>query len=274
MHELSFNRDILQADLVRGIQQSSMKELSSSIDQEDAESDLMFHFLVSLKEQKQKGAAKLVNDIKCLDSDISEIESRRPQKSLAFPGEENHQTLGENRKSSAVPKLGGSRLINNINHLEQAYFTVRSSIGNPDNDINEPWEHEVLKSRENNQVGKKIETDNKPVDRLGDFFNGLCKYARYSKFEVKGILRNGDFSNMGNVVCSLGFDRDEDYLATAGVSKKIKVYDFQALLSDSVDIHYPAVEMSNKSKLSWICWNSYIRNYLASTDYDGIVKVS
>ena len=82
------------------------------------------------------------------------------------------------------------------------------------------------------------------------------------------------FSSMGNVICSLGFDRDEDYFATAGVSKKIKVYDYHALLNDSVDIHYPAVEMSNKSKLSSICWNSYIRNYLASTDYDGMVKVS
>lgn len=71
----------------------------------------------------------------------------------------------------------------------------------------------------------------------------------------------------------LGFDHDEDYFATAGVSKKIKVYDFESLVNNSVDIHYPAVEMSNKSKISCICWNNYIRNYLASTDYDGVVKV-
>ncbi|GJW80427.1 Myb-related protein 306-like protein [Tanacetum coccineum] len=44
----------------------------------------------------------------------------------------------------------------------------------------------------------------------------------------------------------------KDYIATAGVSKKIKVYYFNALLNDSVDVHHPAVEMSNKSKLSWI----------------------
>ncbi|GJR88180.1 SPA1-related 2-like protein isoform X1 [Tanacetum coccineum] len=40
-----------------------------------------------------------------------------------------------------------------------------------------------------------------------------------------------------------------------------------------VGIHHPTVEMSNKSKLSWISWNSYTRNYLASTDYDGVVKI-
>ncbi|KAL8207831.1 hypothetical protein R6Q57_007243 [Mikania cordata] len=253
-------RDILKSELINGIQQSSMKQLSTSIDQEDAESDLLLHFLVSLKEQKQTGASKLIEDINNLESDILEIESRQPNK-----------TLGKQLKSST--SLGGSRLINNLNNLEHAYFSLRSTIGNPDNDMKESGEHEVLRSRENNIVTKNIETDRKPVDRLGVFFNGLCRYARYSKLEVRGILRNGDFSSMGNVICSLGFDRDEDYFATAGVSKKIKVYDFHALLNDSVDIHYPAVEMSNKSRLSSICWNSYIRNYLASADYDGVVKI-
>ncbi|KAK9076657.1 hypothetical protein SSX86_004991 [Deinandra increscens subsp. villosa] len=255
-------RDILQSELISAIQESSVKQLSTSIEQDDAESDLMLHFLASLKEQKQTSATKLIKDIKSLESDILEIESRQPNK-----------TLGKKLKSSAFSGLGGSRLINNMDHLEHAYFSVRSTIGNTDNDMRESGEHEVLRSRENNIVTKKMEPNKKPVDRLGVFFNGLCRYARYSKFEVRGILRNGDFSSMGNVICSLGFDRDEDYFATAGVSKKIKVYDFHALLNDSVDIHYPAVEMSNKSRLSSICWNSYIRNYLASADYDGVVKI-
>ncbi|KAI3787571.1 hypothetical protein L1987_42138 [Smallanthus sonchifolius] len=262
-------RDILQSELMNGIQQSSMTQLSSSmtqlstsIDQEDAESDLMLHFLESLREQKQTGAAKLIEDIESLESDILEIESRQPNK-----------TLGKKLKSSTVYSPGGSRLINNTIHLEHAYFSLRSAIGNPDNDMKESGEYEVLRSRENNIVTKMMEADKKPVDHLGVFFDGLCKYARYSKFEVRGIVRNGDFSSTGNVICSLGFDRDEDYFATAGVSKKIKVYDFHALLNDSVDIHYPAAEMSNKSRLSSICWNSYIRNYLASADYDGVVKI-
>ncbi|GKB05166.1 SPA1-related 2-like protein isoform X1 [Tanacetum coccineum] len=190
-----------------------MEELSSSIDQEDTESDLMLHFLEFLKEQKQIVATKVVED-------ISTVQHRDTR------------------------------------------------------DTEESEGHEVLRSRENNNVrDKKMDAVKKPLDRLGVLFNCLCKYARYSKFEVRGILRNGDFSSMGNVICSLGFDPDEDYIATAGVSKKIKVYDFNALLNDSVDIHYPAIEMSNKTKLSWICWNSYMRNYLASTDYDGVVKI-
>ncbi|KAK1438493.1 hypothetical protein QVD17_04302 [Tagetes erecta] len=270
-------RDILQSEFIRGIQRSSMKIVSH----EDTESDLMLHFLVSLNEQRQKDATKLVEDIKYLESDISEIESRHPsytstshESGSNFSDQENHPLFGGKLKSSAISSVGGSQLIKNISHLEQAYFSVRSTIRNPDpDDIKESGEHEVLRSRENIFETKKMEANKKPPDRLGVFFNGLCKYARYTKFEVRGTLKNGDFSSMGNVICSLGFDRDEDYFATAGVSKKIKVYDFHALLDDSVDIHYPAVEMSNKSKLSSICWNSYIRNYIASTDYDGVIKI-
>ena len=75
------------------------------------------------------------------------------------------------------------------------------------------------------------------------------------------------------MICSLSFDRDEDYFASAGISKKIKIFDFNTLCNDCVDIHYPTVEMSNRSKLSCVCWNNYIKNYLASTDYDGVVKL-
>lgn len=196
------------------------------------------HFLTSLEQQKRKCFTNLVEDINCIESDITEIESRHS----------NNSTFNSNVTSSSSIK-------NNLSHLEKAYFSVRSNI--------EVSEIDITGSTDPNNT----------LDRLGVFFNGFCKYARFSKFEVCGNLRNGDFSSSANVICSLGFDRDEDYVATAGVSKKIKVYDFSMLLDDSVDIHYPAVEMLNKSKLSCICWNSYIKNLLASTDYDGAVKV-
>ncbi|KAF6167597.1 hypothetical protein GIB67_031180 [Kingdonia uniflora] len=32
-------------------------------------------------------------------------------------------------------------------------------------------------------------------------------------------------------------------------------------------------ELSSKSKPSCICWNNYIKNYLTSTDYDGVVQI-
>lgn len=253
----TYNREILKSEVLSGIQELSGDELSSSIDQEDAESDLLLHFLASLREQKQNNATKLVEEIRFLEADIQEVERRQPRKSSSL-------------SSVSYEEI---RLKRNISQLESAYFSVRSNVHLSNNDVPTRTNKELLKSRENWCQMRNFEDKHEPLDRLGVFFNGLCKYARYSKFEVCGIMRNGDFNTSANVICSLDFDRDEDFFAAAGVSKKIKIYDYYALLNGSIDIHYPVVEMSNKSRISCICWNSYIKNFLASTDYDGIVKV-
>ncbi|KAL3645728.1 hypothetical protein CASFOL_010908 [Castilleja foliolosa] len=250
-------REILQSEFMSVIGKVHGGEELSSIDEEDGESELLMHFLFSLNEQKQKESYNLVEQLRCIDSDIQEIEKRRPKKSVFLSGASSDTE---------------TRLTSNISQLENAYFSMRSNIKLLGNDIATHRDEELLRSREN-----WCTTENEDMydtsDRLGGFFDGLCKYARYNKFKVRGVLRNREFNSSANVICSLSFDRDEDYLATGGVSKKIKIFEFQALFNDSVDIHYPVVEMSNKSKLSCVCWNSYIRNYLASTDYDGIVKL-
>lgn len=100
---------------------------------------------------------------------------------------------------------------------------------------------------------------------------------------------------------SIEFDRDHENFAVAGVSKKIKVneqslcflfcfqnrsilhlnsnfyslklYEYQSILDNTVDIHYPTKEVQCTAKLSCISWNPYLRNYLASSDYDGFVSI-
>ncbi|TKY71010.1 SPA1-related 2 protein [Spatholobus suberectus] len=281
-------REILQSELINGLQELCSEELSSSIDQEDAESELLLHFLVLLKEQKQNNAFKLVEEIKCLESDIEEVERRHDsRKSLVSSGLQNDYSCQkeimplkkEPLSLEMLPSISPicdsneARLMRNICHLESAYFSVRSKLKISETDAITHPDKDILRNRENWYVAKKGEEQTKRKDTLGIFFDGLCKYARYCKFEVRGVLRNADFNNPANVICSLSFDRDEDYFASAGISKKIKIFEFSALCNDSVDIHYPAVEMSNRSKLSCVCWNNYIKNYLASTDYDGIVKL-
>lgn len=48
---------------------------------------------------------------------------------------------------------------------------------------------------------------------------------------------------------SIEFDRDCDYFAIAGVTKKIKVYEYGTVIQDAVDIHYPENEMTCNSKI-------------------------
>ncbi|KAL2516693.1 Protein SPA1-RELATED 2 [Abeliophyllum distichum] len=280
-------REILQSEFIKGIPDLSGGELLPSIDEEDGESELLLYFLLLVKEQKQKDASKLVEQVQCIEGDIKELKKRQPKKSLIQSSlslepsfiSGNSVTRRGDLSSDSLSKMiplrdNEIRLMSNIRQLENPYFSMRSSVQLSDSDVVTRRDGDLLKSRENWSISGNDDNKHKTSDRLGGFFDGLCKYARYSKFRVRGIVRNGDFNNSSaNVICSLSFDRDEDYLASGGVSKKIKIFDFQALFNDSVDIHYPVIEMTNKSKLTGICWNTYVRNYLASTDYDGIVKL-
>lgn len=281
-------REILQSEVINGLQEDYSEDMSSSIDQENAESEVLLHFLVSLKEQKQNDASKLVEQIRCLESDIEEVERRHNSRISLVLSSSQHKSscLKESMPLDkeplplemlpSTPSISNGnefRLMKNICQLESAYFSMRSKIQIAETGSAPHSDKDLLRNRENCSVTRKDEDKHGSIDPVGTFFDGLCKYARCSKFEVRGILRNADFNSPANVICSLSFDRDEDYFAAAGVSKKIKIFEFNSLFNDSVDIHYPVVEMANKSKLSCVCWNNYIKNYLASADYDGVVKL-
>ncbi|KAL9242916.1 hypothetical protein vseg_016873 [Gypsophila vaccaria] len=266
--------DILQSEVIKGLQDFSGDDNTALIEQDEGDSELLLHFLMSMKEQKQRHASKLMADLGCIEADVKELEKRHLlETSRSLVNSYDEFLYPRERGFPCNEDIRDSRISNNVAHLEKAYFLARSQMHDSTNRFVRREGRDLLESRENWKVGRRDEENHESLDDRGAFFDGLCKYARYNKLEVRGTLRNREITNCTNVICSLSFDRDEDYFAAAGVSKKIKIFDFQALCDDSVDIHYPMIEMSNTSKLSCVSWNNYVRNYLASTDYDGIVKL-
>lgn len=195
--------------------------------------------------------SKLLEDISHIEEDL-----RKVQRS-SFP------MTSALHSSSWTEETKWTRI---MSQLEECYFSMRSQPRIRDTSAAADPDIDLLRHHEGT-------SDHKSSAKLGPFFDALCKFARYRKLQVRGSLKYGELLNAANVIRSIGFNRDEEYIATAGVSKKIKVFEFSTLLDESIDIHYPAVEMSNKSKLSCVCWNSYMRSFLASTDYDGLVQV-
>ncbi|XP_022720667.1 E3 ubiquitin-protein ligase COP1-like [Durio zibethinus] len=108
---------------------------------------------------------------------------------------------------------------------------------------------------------------------LEDFQSVLSTFTRYSRLRVIAELRHGDIFHSANIVSSIEFDRDDELFATAGVSRRIKVFEFSLVVNEPADVHCPIVEMSTRSKLSCLSWNKYTKNHIASSDYDGIVTV-
>eukprot|EP01018_Ginkgo_biloba_P004341 Gb_02506 [translate_table: standard] len=324
-------REVVQSELLKeDLDAFGERQAAVSVDEEDAESELLLDFLLCLQKQKQERARKLDQDVSCLTSDIQEVERRRSfvvsggpvtiiQSDIALPnkgtvagdtGTNSQRCVDDDKEKTKLDEIlaekessvagaqprvlhleeipsgphaltsKGARLMENFKHLEQVYFAMRGKIEPPIVDgtdassqgqkIQDICSSINLLTRDANEP-RDIRNDN--VDRLGCFFDSICKYARYGRFEVRATLRHGDLLNTANVVCSVSFDRDQEFFATAGVSKKIKVFGCDAVLNANVDIHYPAVEMISKSKLSSVCWNSYIKSHIASTDYDGVVQL-
>uniref|UniRef100_A0A5B7BN95 Putative E3 ubiquitin-protein ligase COP1-like n=1 Tax=Davidia involucrata TaxID=16924 RepID=A0A5B7BN95_DAVIN len=108
---------------------------------------------------------------------------------------------------------------------------------------------------------------------LEDFQSVLSTFTRYSRLRVIAELRHGDLFHPANIVSSIEFDRDDELFATAGVSRRIKVFEYSSVMNEPEDVQCPIVEMSTRSKLSCLSWNKYTRNHIASSDYEGIVTV-
>ncbi|XP_040990026.1 LOW QUALITY PROTEIN: protein SPA1-RELATED 3-like [Juglans microcarpa x Juglans regia] len=175
-----------------------------------------------------------------------------------------------------------SRLMKDFKKLESAYFLTRCRPIKPSgkpvsrhSPISSDGKGIVVTERSsaNNLVPKDQSSEGRQSGWINPFLEGLCKYLSFSKLKVKADLTQGDLLNSSNLVCSLSFDRDGQFFATAGVNKKIKVFECDTIIDEDRDIHYPVVEMASGSKLSSICWNSYIKSQIASSNFEGVVQL-
>jgi len=131
-------------------------------------------------------------------------------------------------------------------------------------------------------LGQKIQPQNEAQhggvhstsSGLDIFRENLVKFSRYNSLRPLATLNySSDLFNNSTIVSSIEFDKDNEFFAIAGVTKRIKVFDYGAVIRDTVDIHYPCVEMISSSKISCVSWNSFHKGMLASSDYEGTVTV-
>lgn len=193
------------------------------------------------------------------------------------------RSLEENTENQGIMALKSSRLMKNFKKLESAYFLTRQRAIKPPGKSSTRHSHMSSEGRGSALATERSSFNNFPLkDRFSEsrqsrwinsFLEGLCKYLAFSRVKVKADLKQGDLLNSSNLVCSLDFDRDGEFFATAGVNKRIKVFEFNTVLNDDCDIHYPVVELQSRSKLSSICWNGYIKSQIASSNFEGVVQV-
>lgn len=220
-----------------------------------------------------------------INEDLSSSGSRkriRPRHKDFIEGKFN-ENLPKKETHEKMPSKS-SQILRNFKKLEEVYFSSRFKTMRP---IGQLLSNKMLVS--NPSSGSTVRTEGSSVDYLASkesnggnkmgelvnpFLEDLCKFLSFSKFKVHAEVKHGDLLNASKLICALAFDRDKELFATAGVNKKIKVFECDAIINDGHNIHYPVVEMTSKSKLSNVCWNGYIKSQIASSDFDGVVQVN
>eukprot|EP01105_Mastigella_eilhardi_P024559 TRINITY_DN643_c1_g2_i2.p1 TRINITY_DN643_c1_g2~~TRINITY_DN643_c1_g2_i2.p1 ORF type:complete len:548 (-),score=112.01 TRINITY_DN643_c1_g2_i2:58-1569(-) len=141
-------------------------------------------------------------------------------------------------EESAIVKVKRKRMEHRIGDLQKCYFDLRS----------------------------------KSSHGIDDFSTRFIKFTSLSNFKLVSSFNCGGDSHPC-IVTNLAFDRDCRLLALGGVSKELKIYEFDHLVAHPNDLHFPCQEMRSRAKISCLSWNKYVTPHIACSDYDGVVTV-
>lgn len=82
---------------------------------------------------------------------------------------------------------------------------------------------------------------------------------QYGDMKLLATLNyNLESNNALSIVSSIEFDKDSEFFVIAGVTKKIKLYNYESVVNFEGDLHYPVEQL--------LC-NSKIRFYFISKIY-------
>ncbi|XP_037048699.1 E3 ubiquitin-protein ligase COP1-like isoform X1 [Bradysia coprophila] len=248
-----------------------------------AQNKLLFEFLKHLLRQKEEQKAQITKEIKLVRGDLSEVQQLlKTEHSDDIPmNQEIAQMLDSMETKNALSSEDGfnslicesmsanfvSRKRRMHAHFEdfvKSYFSVRTrELYVATTDDQQPPTHQ------DDGAAKAVANPG-----LDEFRDNLVKFSKYNTLRPLATMHySNDLHNNSTIVSTIVFDKDNEYFAIGGVTKRIKIFDYLAVIRDTVDIHYPVVEMISNSKISCITWNSYHKNILASSDYEGAVSI-
>ncbi|XP_066453588.1 E3 ubiquitin-protein ligase COP1 [Eleutherodactylus coqui] len=264
------NLDLANVNLMLQLLVQKKRQLEA--ESHAAQVQILMEFLKVARRNKKEQLEQIQKELSVVEEDIKRVEEMSglyspPSEDSTVPQVDDpspsHSSIIDSTEYSQPPGFSGSsqtkkqpwynstlasrrkRLTAHFEDLEQCYFSTRMA---------------------------RVSDDSRTVSQLDEFQECLSKFTRYNSVRPLATLSYAsDLYNGSSIVSSIEFDRDCDYFAIAGVTKKIKVYEYGTVIQDAVDIHYPENEMTCNSKISCISWSSYHKNLLASSDYEGTV---
>lgn len=254
-----------------------------------AQNKLLLEFLKHLLSQKRERQTQIAKEIALIERDIEEVGKKISEVHSKCP------TLEEVERTAA----GASETdASTVNAMKREMIEIIDNIGRKEEDtpsrsnaslaMRRRRMHayfddfvECYFSHRSKEVffGKDATDKNaKPAAEmnvgLDQFRESLIKFSTYNSLRVLSTLNySSDLFNNSTIVSSIEFDKDNEFFAIAGVTKRIKVFDYGAVIKDIVNVHYPCIEMISRSKISCVSWHTYHKSTLASSDYEGTVTI-
>ncbi|KAG0017481.1 coatomer subunit alpha [Podila clonocystis] len=314
--------DLLQAeytceDIDEMVSALTAKRRELKARDQQVELEVLLDFLRNTKTEKEEALARLNAQIHCLDSDMRKVQEKLDTlKQLA--GYQNSFSVVEEDEDQMEHGIAGGAQVPNEASEEEDEAVPPQQAGSKRSrtqlelddktDAVSPGNTPVDSSQ--THVAKRINVNKKRVaehfedlqrcyfdfsqsssarreSALSSFCSTISKFTKFSRFEHINTLRYGDIFNTSSIVSSIEFDRDDEYFATAGVTKKIKIFEYGCIEKtglmgtsqkeedhmESFDapyipsnkkpitsvLHYPTLEMTCRSKIS--------------SDYEGIVSL-
>ncbi|KAA0200276.1 hypothetical protein HAZT_HAZT000769 [Hyalella azteca] len=267
-------------------------------DSDEIKYKLLDTFLAELRRRKELQLATINNELAIVNQDLDairsslkrnachnvKVENENPEADISVPSAVSEADVDTEQRSSACTDVeepdfqfieGFNVPVNselpasstsfeakkkkvhlNFEELTESYFTYRIPV------LSDPSTSNHIKSTDLHEN----------LNKFGD-----C-VSKFSKFSCLRTLATIDYAGdkfpaSSNIASSIEFDKDGEFFAVAGLTKKIRVFDYRNVIGDVVDIHYPCSEMVCDSKISCVSWSSYLKNKLASSDYDGDVTI-
>ncbi|XP_072219146.1 E3 ubiquitin-protein ligase COP1 isoform X2 [Leuresthes tenuis] len=267
------NLDLANVNLMLELLVQKKKQLEA--ESQAAQRQILMEFLKEARRNKREQLDQLQKEVNFLEEDIKRVEE---MSGLYSPMMEAECTVPNVEAPSPAPSCSSI--------IEPPDYNQPPGFGGTTQGKRQTWYNSTLASRRKRLTAhfedleqcyfsnkmSRITDEGRNLNQLDDFMECLSKFTRYNTVRPLATLSYAsDLYSGSSIVSSIEFDRDCDYFAIAGVTKKIKVFEYGTVIQDAVDIHYPVNEMTCNSKISCISWSSYHKNLLASSDYEGTV---
>ncbi|XP_014232980.1 E3 ubiquitin-protein ligase RFWD2-like [Trichogramma pretiosum] len=262
-----------------------------------AQNKLLYEFLKHLLNQKKQECTRIQREIAIVQRDMSEVENILNSLQKNCPTVEDIQQTTEfntvqakvfkneiintlNGMDSNGPAQEGDNKVSGVPSSQNKYsIAVNTMLAARKRRMHQHFDDFVqcyFDSRAKDVTfGSNLpEYESNNATGLDSFRDDLVKFSRYNSLKPLATLNySSDIFYHSTIVSSIEFDKDNEFFAIAGVTKRIKVFDYNTVVQGNVDLHYPCIEMTSSSKISCVSWNSFHKSTLASSDYEGTVSI-